>query len=544
MADDYVSVHTLNDRFEADLIMDALEREDVPAILRPFVETAYTGLFVPQKGWGRILVPEEMTSKAKAIIEPLVRDLVFREPPSDTFEIDFALWEKLRLADPESVRRNARAEYDCENDFFTVPFLGVPYRVFPEEEIIQRLADAAWQEDDYELKLLLLHYLLEAEDVEFSRKWIGEKDIPSGESFFQGPRRLPTEDMERVFGYAPELFRTASERIGGAPVELGDAAYRFWVLPRIPVLVILWEGNEEFEPEIQLLFDGTIDTHLKAPRHHLGAHQHPRQSAGPHRGESAGGNGTMTGGGRVISLAPTQTEIVAALGQIRRLAGVTENCDFPEAVKQIPTFGSWYAPDLNSVLRARPDLVCTFGSHQEEMRDMLEESNIRVYHSAPGTVADSLATFIELADILKCAQRGRSLVRELDERLARVDARVTAADPAHRPSVLRIMHWDPFITVGPGAFQHDAIERAGGRNVMADGPSPYFACDPSNIRARNPDVIFFCEPFIKPLLEHDVNWRKVNAVRNGRVHVFDCGLTCRSGPRIVDMVEHLAGVLD
>ncbi len=251
----------------------------------------------------------------------------------------------------------------------------------------------------------------------------------------------------------------------------------------------------------------------------------------------------MNGSGRIISLAPTQTEIIAALGQIGRLAGVSENCDFPEAVKGIPSFGSWYAPDLNRVIDARPDLVCTFGSHQEEMKDMLSESGIRVYHSDPGTVTASLATFVELSDILGCGSSGRSLVEGLNGRLAGVGRFVGGTDPARRPSVLRIMHWDPLITVGPGSFQHDAIEWAGGRNIMSHGPAPYFVCDPADVQARNPDLIFFCEPFIKPLLKEDPCWREVRAVREGRVHIFDCGLTCRSGPRIVDMVEQLAAAL-
>lgn len=247
---------------------------------------------------------------------------------------------------------------------------------------------------------------------------------------------------------------------------------------------------------------------------------------------------------RLISLAPTQTEIIAALGGLELLIGVTENCDFPEAAEELPAFGSWYAPDILGVIDARPDMVFTFGKHQEAMRDELAEAGLRVYHSDPPTVKASLATFREIATLIGRPETGHSLVRTLNKRLNRVSEILKGVDWNERPLVFRIMHWDPLITVGPGAFQHDVIELAGGCNPMTDRSSPYFVCDPSEACARNPDAIFFCEPHIRKLLENDPLWQEVSAVRTGRIFIFDCGLTCRSGPRIVDMVEGLAKALN
>lgn len=245
----------------------------------------------------------------------------------------------------------------------------------------------------------------------------------------------------------------------------------------------------------------------------------------------------------IISLAPTQTEIIAALGGLELLAGVTENCDYPEAVAELPAFGSWYAPDLYGIINLRPDLVCTFGKHQEEMRNTLVQAGLQVYHSDPATIAEALATFHEIGALMKREETAREVVGQLQERLDKVSRAMADLPAEERPLVFRIMHWDPLITVGPGSFQHDAILSAGGRNAMSEAASAYFVCDPAEVQARNPDAIFLCEPHIKKLLEKDAEWRKVNAVKNGRVFIFDCGLTCRSGPRIVDMVEGLAMAL-
>ncbi|MBP8646207.1 MAG: ABC transporter substrate-binding protein [Syntrophobacteraceae bacterium] len=246
---------------------------------------------------------------------------------------------------------------------------------------------------------------------------------------------------------------------------------------------------------------------------------------------------------RVISLAPTQTEIIAALGGLGFLDGVTEDCDFPEDVRWIPTFGSWHAPDLKKVLEAQPDLVCTFGSHQEELSVVLKEAGLRTYHSDPPDVPSSLRTIAEIGFLLGLDRMAEYLIRTLEDRLAQVERAIGGLSAEEHPRVLRIMHWDPLITVGPGSFQHDVIVRAGGENLMKDGPQPYFTCDVQKVLERDPEAIFFCEPHIRGLLEEDPAWSRCSALRRSKVFLFECGLTCRSGPRIVDMVEQLARAL-
>jgi iron complex transport system substrate-binding protein len=242
---------------------------------------------------------------------------------------------------------------------------------------------------------------------------------------------------------------------------------------------------------------------------------------------------------RLLSLAPTQTEILAALGAFDDLVGVSDNCDFPEAVKTLERFGSWAAPDLHRVRSARPDLVCTFGRHQQEVADLLRSQGITVYHSDPTTITEALETFRDLAALTHRAAEGERLLGSLKGRLQAVRERAERIRRSKRPRVLRIMHWEPLITVGPGAFQHDVIETAGAENIAADGTAPYFTCDPADLARRDPDFIFFCDPALLDRLPADPVWKTTRAVREGRVRVFDCGLTCRSGPRIVDMTEAL-----
>src|SRR5208337_3536796 len=100
----YVKVHTLSNRFEADVITEALRQEGIPVILRSFVETAYTGLFTPQKGWGRIMVPKEMADLAREIISSLTQENESgNQPSAGDLQIDPRFWDELRQADPQEI---------------------------------------------------------------------------------------------------------------------------------------------------------------------------------------------------------------------------------------------------------------------------------------------------------------------------------------------------------------------------------------------------------------------------------------------------------
>jgi iron complex transport system substrate-binding protein len=246
---------------------------------------------------------------------------------------------------------------------------------------------------------------------------------------------------------------------------------------------------------------------------------------------------------RVVSLAPTQTEIVAELGAVGDLLGITEDCDYPDSVLRIPRFGSWYSPDIRAIIKERPDLVLTFGSHQREVQEALKDFGLNVYHSEPPTIAAALDTFWDISSIIGKSDECRKVISSLEGRLDRIRKNLESAAACQRPSVFRIMNWDPLVTPGPGAFQHDVIEFAGGVNTAENGPAAYFVCDPEQIRTKDPDIIFFCHPDMKTYLENDSRWARCGAVRNGRTYLYDCGLTCRSGPRIVDMAEELNKVV-
>lgn len=260
----FIVIHTLSNRFEADLLSDALEKENIPTILKSFEETPYDGLFVKQRGWGCLMVPDDLAFNACQIIQPLIEEVKSQSPYTDPSEIDPLLWEKLRQEDAQKISQNTQTRFDAERGAYVIPFLDCELLCFPESQSLDSRPPSPYHRFDFELYLIALHYLLEAEPKPLSGKWISEKEIPGGELFFRGPHQFPTDKLIKIFGSRPDLFASASEKLGGTKVDMGDCAYRFWPFPRIPLLVVLWQGDEEFKPSIQIRFDGSIFLHLKA----------------------------------------------------------------------------------------------------------------------------------------------------------------------------------------------------------------------------------------------------------------------------------------
>ncbi|NTW16533.1 MAG: DUF3786 domain-containing protein [Syntrophaceae bacterium] len=144
-----------------------------------------------------------------------------------------------------------------------VPFLNAEFLCSAERQSIEPLSGEGFTAPDFLLFLVVLHYLLEAKPQELSGRWIGEKEIPGGEVFFRGLHGLPLEPLTKIFGRQPDLFRSVAESLGGTPVQMGDLAFRFPTFPRIPLVLVLWEGDDEFEPEMLIRFDSTVTFQLE-----------------------------------------------------------------------------------------------------------------------------------------------------------------------------------------------------------------------------------------------------------------------------------------
>jgi iron complex transport system substrate-binding protein len=246
---------------------------------------------------------------------------------------------------------------------------------------------------------------------------------------------------------------------------------------------------------------------------------------------------------RIISLTPSITETLFALEAGDRVVGVTDACDYPPEANSKYHVCSWFDPNMDRITSLEPDLVLGLATAHHHLAPLLETRDTRLILFNPVTVDDALSDIISLGTLLGIQKNAESMVKSLKLRLAKLAGNVKQIRPEERLTVSRVLdiEGENLIVAGPKSFQYDVIKQAGGKNVTTAINAAYPLVPFQTFRAWDADMIFFCgtdQSYITRL-QADPQWKSLAAVRNGQIYQFDCGLTCRTGPRIVDMAEIL-----
>jgi hypothetical protein len=180
-----------------------------------------------------------------------------RERRKMTNMVDGIYYRGLAERDPIDVCKRTLCRYDDNKKCYTISAWGDAYGVFPHERRIDLLDETIQKPHDF-FYLFIVYYLLKSKEIKTAGEWISEKDIPGGATFFRGPHEIPTRVISKRFGNDIEAFKKRGMALHGTALDMGDAAYRFDIVPGIPVLVLYWTGDDEFPPEAKILFDKSI----------------------------------------------------------------------------------------------------------------------------------------------------------------------------------------------------------------------------------------------------------------------------------------------
>jgi hypothetical protein len=167
----------------------------------------------------------------------------------------------IRTMDLEERAKKAGADYQKGEDGkrAIIHFFSEPYHIqFPQIEFHSPSKKTV----SLVTRILLLHYLIRADGSPLTGKWVAYKDIPGGLLYAAVFARRVTEPLQRKFGKAAGSFKEVGLRSGGEMVNIGDASFILKAFPCIPLQYVLWEGDEEFPPSVQLLFDASVDHYL------------------------------------------------------------------------------------------------------------------------------------------------------------------------------------------------------------------------------------------------------------------------------------------
>ncbi|MBX3141980.1 MAG: ABC transporter substrate-binding protein [Trueperaceae bacterium] len=245
---------------------------------------------------------------------------------------------------------------------------------------------------------------------------------------------------------------------------------------------------------------------------------------------------------RVVSMLPSHTESVCAVGACAALVGVDTYSNYPASVTGLPTLGDAFGPDLEAIVALEPDFVLV--DEYSGLQAPLEALGIAVYAGSPQTIAETYDFLTTLGTLLDRETEAAVLVGRLQGELAGV-ASVLAG--VNGPTVFVELDPTPY-SVGPGSYLDELVAAAGGVNVVTAAMGPFPQVDPEYVVLQDPAFILLTDaPF--GVTAADVaarpGWGGLTAVVSGRVVEIDqetADVLSRSGPRLGEAVRRLAAI--
>jgi len=252
---------------------------------------------------------------------------------------------------------------------------------------------------------------------------------------------------------------------------------------------------------------------------------------------------------RIVSLAPSATELLFAMGLGDRVVGVTSFCDYPVEAKKKPKIGGMSNPSLEAVLSLRPDIVVmTTDGNQKEFAERLHALKIRTYIFRTTRLADLPQGIRDMGNALGVKSKADSLAHSMELSIEKTirDRRADSASGSMHPLKILFIIWpEPLIVAGPGTAIDDAINLLGALNIASRTKVTYPKFSVEEIIRRSPDIILIgkghkeMKDLSQGLLKKIA---KIPAVRNRKVFFLSDNLY-RLGPRIVRGIEELSACL-
>ncbi len=253
---------------------------------------------------------------------------------------------------------------------------------------------------------------------------------------------------------------------------------------------------------------------------------------------------------RIISLAPSNTEILFALGLDEKIVGVTEYCNYPPETELKEKIGSYSTPHIEKIVNHNPDLVLAAYGNPGGAIEALKRFNVTVIGLNARNLDEILYDLRMVGELTGTSANASIIVADMTQRIEATDARMSALKDAEKPTVLHIIWHDPLWVAGKGTFEDELISRCGGVNIApVEG---YKTLSLEKLLELNPDVIITpsgtgmgCTQtnFTYEYIINELRLRAINAVGTQRVYIINADIVCRAGPRIAEALEEMAKML-
>jgi iron complex transport system substrate-binding protein len=246
---------------------------------------------------------------------------------------------------------------------------------------------------------------------------------------------------------------------------------------------------------------------------------------------------------KIVSLAPSNTEILFALGLGDRVYGVTNICNYPEEAQSKEKVGDYYSIDVEKVIAIDPDFILAEDLQKADITPALEELGFSVVTLVPHNIQEMGDAIRMVGDITGTQERAEEIVDDMEQRVKAITDITDVLDDSQRVRVLYLVWNDPMYSVGPNTYIHELIVKAGGRNIAAFAGDGWPALSLEQVINLDPQVVIANHDIPLDVLMADSRLAVVDAFKNGRVYSINADLTNRPGPRIVEGLETMARMI-
>ena len=248
---------------------------------------------------------------------------------------------------------------------------------------------------------------------------------------------------------------------------------------------------------------------------------------------------------RIVSLAPSITEILYFLGLGDRVVGVTTFSYYPAQAASKPKVGSYIDLNVEKILSLSPNLVIgTADGNQPAVVNLLEQAGIAVFIVNPRNVRQVIDTLVVIGRLCGPAEKAAMLSIQLSNR---VDHVVEKTRYRKKPLVFAQINLRPIMTVNKKTFLNDLIQLAGGKNMASNEPITYPRISLEEVIRKKPEVIIISSMErggkFEQARQQWLKWTSIPAVKSGRVHLIDSDLIDRPSPRIIKGLEVMAALI-
>jgi iron complex transport system substrate-binding protein len=249
---------------------------------------------------------------------------------------------------------------------------------------------------------------------------------------------------------------------------------------------------------------------------------------------------------KLISLAPSVTEILYSLDLGSRVVAVDNNSDYPAEADGLPKVSGYRWLDMEVILGLEPDLIFVAGINQDQI-PRLEENDLVVVALVPYSIDGIMDNIRLVGEIMGIEKRANAYVDVLEERVEAVTSKTLAAGVS-RPKVYHELDsWGGYWTYGPGTFGNELIAKAGGVNIAGNEPTQYPALTSEFVIASNPDIIIYeigpWSTAVPEQIKVREGWDTISALKKDAIFGIDENLVSRPGPRVVDGLEEMAMII-